>query len=288
VVSITASRSISLSQSSSFPDSAGVFQIFRRAERPHHLLLEHLGEAEDRVQGRAQFVTHDRQEFALGAVCRLGFVEEALHHLVFFLDGLLGDEIVTDVRFEHVARKHARRGCHEEEEIVVEVVGRADRIDEKADELIRAKNAGRDHRRIDEAQSDQAAAIDDDHDQAGVVGRVQRRREHCGHRQDARSRGQHRKRERRLGNSIEQRGERQPQDREQNGTDEAEADQPNRDELIAADRRVEDAECEVQTDAGREIGADERLRPFERARRKFRFDFRVRKVEQPTIDRETR
>ena len=51
----------------------GVIGIFWRAKRPKRLLFHHLGEADDGVQRRAQFMAHIGQEFRLGAAGGFGF-----------------------------------------------------------------------------------------------------------------------------------------------------------------------------------------------------------------------
>ena len=89
---------------------------------------------------------------------------------VLMLDDLLRDVVVADMRLEDVAREQADRRRHAEEEIVAEIVVRADRIDEQADDLIaRDRCVERHHHRIGKAQAQQAAAIDHDHDEAGIV-----------------------------------------------------------------------------------------------------------------------
>src|SRR3546814_17529117 len=47
-------------------DVAAVFAILRVAERPHHLFLQHLRKAEDRVQRRTQLVAHVGEKVRLG------------------------------------------------------------------------------------------------------------------------------------------------------------------------------------------------------------------------------
>src|SRR3546814_18186147 len=46
--------------------------LVARRDRPHGLARDHLREAEDGVQGRAQLVAHQREEARLGAALRLG------------------------------------------------------------------------------------------------------------------------------------------------------------------------------------------------------------------------
>ena len=56
-------------------DVAGVFQVFGRAQRAEHLLLEDLREPQDGVQGRPQLVAHIGQELVLGPVGQLGLMD---------------------------------------------------------------------------------------------------------------------------------------------------------------------------------------------------------------------
>jgi hypothetical protein len=53
-------------------DVARIIAILPVPDRPEHLALDHLRKTDDRVQGRAQFVAHHREEAALGLVRRLG------------------------------------------------------------------------------------------------------------------------------------------------------------------------------------------------------------------------
>ena len=50
----------------------GVFGVARDADRPHRLILDDLGEADDRVQGRAQLMAHIGEELRFRLVGGLG------------------------------------------------------------------------------------------------------------------------------------------------------------------------------------------------------------------------
>ena len=53
-------------------DIPGIFEVFRRTERTVIFTAHDLGEADDGVQRRAEFVAHPGQEFRLGLVGLLG------------------------------------------------------------------------------------------------------------------------------------------------------------------------------------------------------------------------
>ena len=53
-------------------DVGGVFAVARMPKRPEQLAALQVGKAEDRVQGRAQFMAHGGEELGLGVTCLLG------------------------------------------------------------------------------------------------------------------------------------------------------------------------------------------------------------------------
>ena len=55
-------------------DVARIAGIARAADRAHHLVRHHLGEADDGVQRRAQLVAHIGEELGLAAARELGFL----------------------------------------------------------------------------------------------------------------------------------------------------------------------------------------------------------------------
>ena len=57
-----------------FADQADIFLLPRIGEGAEHLVLEHVGEADDRVERRAQLVADDAEEAALGDLDLVGAV----------------------------------------------------------------------------------------------------------------------------------------------------------------------------------------------------------------------
>ena len=57
-----------------FMNEAGIFDIARAAERAEHFMRHHFGEADDRIQRCAQFMTHIGEETGFGAVRLLRLV----------------------------------------------------------------------------------------------------------------------------------------------------------------------------------------------------------------------
>ena len=85
-------------------DVGDILLVVGHVERPEHLRLHHLGEAEDGVERRAQLVAHGRQEARLGEVGLLG----APPRLVGIELGLLelGDEgILLGPELERLDRR---------------------------------------------------------------------------------------------------------------------------------------------------------------------------------------
>ena len=70
-------------------DQLGIFLAARRIQHQRLFLNDHLREADDRVQRRAQFVAHGREEARLGGVRLLGGTARQIERLL--LDFPVGD-----------------------------------------------------------------------------------------------------------------------------------------------------------------------------------------------------
>src|SRR5262249_23228960 len=85
-------------------DVFGIALVAYRTQGAEHLAPHDLGEAEDRVERRAQLVAHIGQEFGLGAAGRLGGLAGAVGGLGADLRGDVGDRaLVVEERAGPVA-----------------------------------------------------------------------------------------------------------------------------------------------------------------------------------------
>ena len=66
-------------------DEAGIFVAAPDIEQQRVFLLQHVGEADDGVERRAQFVAHGGEEAALGGVCALGLGAGVFERLLLAL-----------------------------------------------------------------------------------------------------------------------------------------------------------------------------------------------------------
>ena len=66
-------------------DEPGIFAAARRIEHQRRLLFQHVGEADDGVERRAQFMAHGGEETALGGIGPFGLRARILDRLFLVL-----------------------------------------------------------------------------------------------------------------------------------------------------------------------------------------------------------
>src|SRR5690349_4009809 len=237
-------------------DVRDIFGIARVAQISEKLALEDVGKPNDGIQRRAQFVTHIGKEFALGLVRLVGLEKQQIGRFILRLDHLLGLVAATDVHLLNVRGKQSDSRGHHEKEVVVEVVFEWNRVDENRNDLVERHQEERDKDGVDESQSHERAAVNHNHDQAGVVQAVERRRHDGRHNDDADAWRDHRDRQHGLRQGVERGHICHRGGGEEDGTDDGITHEPKGRDQAAANDIVEKPEHQIEERGGDEINAD--------------------------------
>ena len=187
----------------------------------------------------------------------VGFHQKNVGDFVLLLNDPMGDIALAGLGLLDIARQQADAGGHQQEEIVGDQVDHGQRIENHGRDLVGEHQHQRDQNRGDEVHPDETAAIDYDHDHAGVIIAVEGRRHDRGHRHNAQPGRRHLERQHILSDLFEIMREGEREIGQQDGAANGVANDINLGQGFAAHPHVEQAEQHVKRGPRKQIDADE-------------------------------